>query len=265
MNETLLEVDITVDYPGKPGALAGVRFEVRRGEIFGLVGESGSGKSTMALALLRLLDLRGGSARGSIRFAGRELMTCRERELRRLRGREIAFVPQSPVSALNPVLRLETHLREAWQAHRNESWREGLPHVRDLMGQMGLPPDAEFLRRYPHQVSVGQAQRILVTMAALHKPRLLIADEPTSALDPSSRGEILDLFGRLQSLWGVAILYISHDIASVAALADTAGVLDGGRLVECGPARTVFASPSHPATRRLMVAQLPRRATANWS
>ena len=229
MSPALLSVDLSVDYRTKPGALERVRFDIQAGEAFGLVGESGSGKSTIALALLRLLDMRGGRARGSILFEGCDLLRLRERELRRIRGRRMAMVPQSPVAALNPALRLEAQLREAWTLHAGAPWRDARPQVCDLLAQMGLPAGDAFLRRYPHQVSVGQAQRILIAMAVLHRPALLIADEPTSALDPGSAREILALFARLNRQYSMALLYISHDLASVDALCSRVGVLGGGR------------------------------------
>jgi ABC-type glutathione transport system ATPase component len=236
----LLSLKLSVDYRNKPGVLHEVMFDILPGEAFGLVGASGSGKSTIALAILRLLDMRGGSARGSILFEGRELLTCREKEMRQLRGRRIGLVPQSPASALNPALRLETHLREAWQAHSARPWKEARASVRQLLCRLELPADESFLRRYPHQISVGQAQRVLIAMAVLHRPALLIADEPTSALDTAAQREILGLLRGLNRGFAMATLYISHDLASVAALCQRVGVLAGGRLAECGPVETVL-------------------------
>jgi ABC-type glutathione transport system ATPase component len=264
VSQPLLSLRISVDYSGKPDALSGVSFEVGGDEIFGLVGESGSGKSTVALAILRLLETRGGRIRGTILFQGSDLMACRERELRHLRGREIGLVLQSPVSALNPALRVEAHLREAWSAHGEAPWREVRPQVRSLLERMDLPADDSFLRRYPQQLSVGQAQRVVIAMAVLHRPKLLIADEPTSALDPVSQTGILELFRRLNRDFGMAILYISHDLASVAALCGRVGVLYAGGLVECGEVRDVFLSPAHPYTRRL-VAQFSAAGTMSPS
>jgi peptide/nickel transport system ATP-binding protein len=220
MIEPLLSMRLSVDYPGKPGALTDVELEIQAGEILGLVGPSGSGKSTIALAIMRLLNLRGGTSRGSIIFQGRDLLKCREREVARLRGREIGLVLQSPVSALNPALRLETHLREAWRAHATGSWTSARGQVERLLQRMDLPGDSSFLRRYPHQISVGQAQRIIIAMAVIHHPKLLIADEPTSALDAATQSESLELFRRLNQAFGTAILYISHDLDSVEALCD---------------------------------------------
>ena len=248
----LLAVDISVDYPAKPGVLRSVRFHLHRGEILGLIGLSGSGKSTIALAVLRLLELRGGTVRGSIRFGGRELMACRERDLRALRGSEIAMVLQSPMSALNPALRIETQMREAWRAHRPEPWRTARAFARQLLTSMGLPGEESFLRCYPRQLSVGQAQRVVIAMAVMHRPKLLVADEPTSALDALSQIEILELFGRLNRDLGMAILYVSHDLESVLGLCQTVAVLQEGRLVESGPVARVFTQPAETFTRQLL-------------
>jgi peptide/nickel transport system ATP-binding protein len=232
----LLVAEISADYPEKPGVLQHVHLTIHCAEILGLIGQSGSGKSTIALAILRLLELRGGKTRGKIQFCGRDLMTCDNRALRQIRGREIALVPQSPMSALNPALPIETHLREAWRAHRSESWSSAKEETRDLLIRMGLPADDEFLRRYPRQLSVGQAQRVVIAMAVMHRPKLLIADEATSALDPASQDEILALFRKLNLELQMAILYVSHDLRSVASLCHTVGILNAGRLVEYGPA-----------------------------
>lgn len=228
MSAPLLSVRISVDYPERPGALENVAFDIEEGEIFGLAGESGAGKSTVALAILRLLEMRGGRVRGRILFGARDLMACRERDLRRIRGREVALVLQSPIAALNPALRLETQIREAWRAHSQVRWAEAKPAVRALLCRMALPEDDAFLRRYPGQISVGQAQRVVIAIAVLHQPRLLIADEPSSALDAASRAEILDLFRRLNRDQGTAILYISHDLASIAELCHRSAVLRPG-------------------------------------
>ena len=230
MNVPLVSANLSVDYRSKPSALEAVRFDIFPAEVFGLVGESGSGKSTIALALLRLLEMRGGRARGSLLFGGRDLLALSERELRRIRGRRIAMVPQSPVAALNPALRLEAHLREAWTLHARSPWREARLGVCELLRRMGIAADNDFLRRYPHQVSVGQAQRVLIAMAVLHRPALLIADEPTSALDPATSREILELFRRFNREFATAILFISHDLASVDALCTRVAVLEAGRL-----------------------------------
>jgi ABC-type glutathione transport system ATPase component len=236
-----MAVDISADYPSRPGVLRDVRFEIQPGEILGLIGQSGSGKSTIALALCRLLELRGGSLRGSIQFCGADLLAMKPGELRRLRGKEIAIVLQSPMSALNPVLRLETQLYEVWRAHRRESWGEGRKHACALLGRMGLPGTEKFLRRYPRELSVGQAQRVVITMAMLHRPKLLIADEPTSALDPATAAEILELFRGCNRDFGATILYVSHDLDSVAALCHRVAVVYEGGIAGWGPPAEVLA------------------------
>jgi ABC-type glutathione transport system ATPase component len=226
----LLDVNLSAGYPARPRVLDGVRFSLDCGEIVGLIGPSGSGKSTVALAVLRLLELRGGTAHGSIRFDGRELMELRAAELRRIRGKGMALVMQSPVAALNPALRIETQLREMWRAHEAAPWQSARDAARALLERIGLPAGDEFLRRYPRELSVGQAQRVAIAMAVMHRPKLLIADEPTSALDPGSRNGILELFEQLNAELGISILYVSHDLASVERLCRRAGVLEGGRL-----------------------------------
>lgn len=239
-SEPLLAVDISADYAEKPRVLDGVRFEVGVGEALGLIGESGSGKSTVAMAVMRLLELRGGHTRGSIRFGGRNLMALPERDLREIRGREIGLVPQSPISALNPALKIETQLRGAWRAHRYEAWSAGRDETLETMRGMGLECGATFLRRYPRQLSVGQAQRVTIAMAVMHAPKLLVADEPTSALDPESRESILDIFRRLNRDRGMAILYVSHDLDSVLRVCRRAGVLERGRIAACGPVQEII-------------------------
>jgi peptide/nickel transport system ATP-binding protein len=184
MTGSLLETRLSVDYPNKPGVLRELRLQVGEGEMLGLVGESGSGKSTIALALLRLLEHKGASITGEIHFNGRDLLRLRAKEMRQIRGRSIALVLQSPIASLNPALRIGTQMAEAWRAHVSgaaaKQWKD---HALELFERVSLPAEESFLNRYPRQLSVGQAQRVLIAMAVLHKPRLLIADEPTSALD----------------------------------------------------------------------------------
>lgn len=231
MKGPLLSAEFSVDYPGKPSAIDGVAIRVREGEVFGLAGESGSGKSTIALAILRLLRWRGGSVRGEIWFDGLDLMGLKESRLRHLRGKEMSLVMQSPASALNPALRLEAQLRDAWSVHSRTPWRDARPKVDALLDRMRLSADSAFLSRYPGQVSVGQAQRVVIAMAVLHRPKLIVADEPTSALDPASRLQVLELFGSLIAETGAAVIYISHDVPSMERLCDSIHVLEAGRIV----------------------------------
>jgi ABC-type glutathione transport system ATPase component len=248
----LLSARLWLDYPGNPGVLDGAALDIGPGEAVGVVGGSGSGKSSMALALLGLLWFKGGAARGEVLFDGRDLLRASEREMREIRGRRIAFVPQSPVSSLNPALRIEAQLMEAWRAHRSGPRAEGECEIRRAVEQVGLPAVPAFLRSRPGEISVGQAQRVLIAMAILHKPELLIADEPTSSLDVISQAGILSLLARLSRDLGMACLYISHDLPSVAHFCRRVAILHQGRVVEFEETETLFAAPSHPYTRALL-------------
>jgi ABC-type dipeptide/oligopeptide/nickel transport system ATPase component len=253
MNGPLLSLDISARYRNGASILRNVSLELKRGEVLGLVGQSGCGKSTLALAILRLLHLRHGRAEGRLHFNGRDLAALPERDMRALRGKEISLVLQSPVSALNPALRIGTQLEEAWHAHRCDASRdERIDAIYKTLRHVSLPADATFLRRYPSELSVGQAQRVLIGMAVLHRPLLLIADEPTSALDIITQSEILQLFSRLSSEFQMSILFISHDLLSVAAISDRVAVMDQGEIVECQPTGRLFTRPTHPYTRRLI-------------
>jgi ABC-type glutathione transport system ATPase component len=258
---SLLEARISVDYPNKPGALRDVHIEVGEGEILGLVGESGSGKSTIALALLRLLEHKGASIAGEILFAGRDLLRLRGSEMRQVRGRDIALVLQSPLASLNPALRIGTQMAEAWRAHQPDAkqWKR---RAIELFERVSLPAGESFLNRYPQQLSVGQAQRVLIAMAALHKPRLLIADEPTSALDAITQSEILDLFRSLNRELNMAMLFVSHDLLAVASLCSRIAILQNGHIVESGSTEQMFRDPRTADTRALLQAVLRNSSAA---
>ena len=253
----LLSLRLSVDYRNKAGVLRDVSLEIQPGEILGLVGQSGSGKSTLSLAILRLLHLKGGVARGDLLFKGQDLFAKTEAQMRSLRGREISIVLQSPLSSLNPALRIGSQLSEAWRAHAAGTREECAAATRTALTSVTLPHDSDFLRRRPGQLSVGQAQRVIIAMAVLHRPSLLIADEATSALDTITQSEILGLFAQLNRELGMGVLYISHDLLSVAALCHRIAILDAGEIVECGPPSQIFGAPQHAYTQKL-VAALPR-------
>ncbi|HUY95514.1 MAG TPA: ABC transporter ATP-binding protein [Terracidiphilus sp.] len=230
----ILQIRLDAAYRLRP-ILRDVAFEIAPGEILALVGESGAGKSTLVLSVMGLLGLRGGSAKGQVILDGQDLISMPERDLRKIRGRKIALVPQSPMSALNPAISLGAHFREAWKAHERFSTPAFEHRVRTLLGEVQLPSDKEFLSRRPREISVGQAQRVLIAMAMLHRPALIVADEPTSALDPVTQVQVIDLLRTLSRRYGTSMLYISHDLVSVLRLADRIAVLEGGRIVECLP------------------------------
>jgi len=249
---SLLRLRLSVDYPGRPEVLHNVSLDINEGEIVGLIGESGSGKSTLALAILRLVEHRGAISQGEIVFRGCDLDRLNRREMQQIRGKEIALVSQSALASLNPALRIRTQLAEAWKAHespRSGEWkRSGL----DIFERVGLPTDDTFLHLYPRQLSVGQAQRVLIAMALLHRPRLLIADEPTSALDPITRADVIGLLRELNRDMNIAILFISHELLLVASLCGRVAILEKGEIVESGSAEEIFYDPQHPYTRALI-------------
>ncbi len=256
-DQPLLAARLSVGYTGKQPVLRDLKIEIQRGEVIGLVGQSGSGKSTLALAILGLLDKKHTRIEGTITFQGSDLLLLPERELRTLRGRAISLVLQSPLSSLNPALKIRTQLKEAWRAHASGSSEDCANAIRSSLQSVSLPADDEFQRKYPSQMSVGQAQRVLIAMAIMHRPALLIADEATSALDVITQSEILALFRELNRSIGMAILYVSHDLASVAGICDRIAILHQGTVVECGTTEQIFSWPRHEYTQRLMAA-LPR-------
>jgi len=263
---SLLSAQLTVRYPGKAPVLRGISLEIARGEVVGLVGQSGSGKSTLAMAILGLLGRQRAIVEGSVVFEGVDLLAMRERELRGLRGRSLSLVLQSPLASLNPALQIRTQLREAWRAHSDsKTASEDFDHaIQSALKSVSLPSsenDRDFLNKRAAQLSVGQAQRVLIAMAILHRPALLIADEATSALDVITQAEILELFARLNRETGMSILYISHDLPSVAGICQRIAILHEGEIVECGPTEQIFTAPVHAYTQRLMSAlpQVPVR------
>lgn len=254
---SLLQVRLDVTYHGHGEVLRGCDFEIRQGECFGLAGPSGSGKSTCALALLRLLDPQFTRVSGRIEFQGADLLSLSEKEMRRIRGRQISLIPQSPLESLNPALRVGAQMREAWQVHRPECARDWKAESLRALADVRLSHGEQMLEKFPRELSVGMAQRILIALALLHRPKLVIADEATSALDVITQAEILDLLRRLHREYGMSILFITHDLMAAAALCQRLGVLRQGSLIECGPVRDIFERPRHPYTQEL-VGALPR-------
>jgi peptide/nickel transport system ATP-binding protein len=235
---------------GGAEAVRGVSFAIAPGETLGLVGESGSGKSATSLAMMGLLP---GSARvsGSVRMGAEELLTLPEREMRRVRGREMAMVFQEPMTALNPVMTVGRQIGEALLAHAPKTKRaEVRERVRAAMRAVELPE--ERMEDYPHQFSGGQRQRVVIAMAIMNRPRLLIADEPTTALDVTVQAQVLALLRRLRVEYGLAMLFISHDLAVVAQVADRVAVMRQGEIVEMGEVRQVMTAPQHAYTRALL-------------
>jgi peptide/nickel transport system ATP-binding protein len=252
-NGHLLEVrGLGVSF-GAARAVDGIDFEIRPGEIVGMVGESGSGKSLTALAVMGLLP-SSSRREGRIVFAGRELA---EREIARVRGREIGMVFQEPMSSLNPVFPVGFQVAEVLQEHEGLSRKEASARAVGLLEEVGISAPAERARSYPHEISGGMKQRVLIAMATACRPKLLLADEPTTALDVTIQAQILSLLRELRARLGMAILLVSHDMGVIASTADRVLVMRSGKIVEAGDVRRVFEAPQHPYTR-LLLGSVPR-------
>ncbi len=249
----LLEIrDLRVRF-GEAEVVRGVSLTLEPGEALGLVGESGSGKSVTSLAILGLLSPVA-RIQGSIRWQGRELVGLANRELRLLRGREIAMIFQEPMTALNPVMTVGRQITEAIQAHARVTGREAKRRAIAALESVAIPEAARRFGDYPHQFSGGQRQRILIAMALVHQPQLLLADEPTTALDVTVQAQVLELMKTLQRERGLAMLFTSHDLAVVGQVADRVAVMRQGQMVETGPVREVLTRPRHEYTRSLLAA-----------
>ncbi len=256
MNDVLLGVEhLEVAYRArgrKLSAITDLSFEVRPGEILGIVGESGCGKSTLGLTLLRLLPQNAEIVAGRVRFRGRDVATFDREQLRRLRGSEIAMIFQDPLTCLNPTLKIGTQLHDALRAHRRGPARDRRATIVAMLEQVGIPDAADRVDRYPHELSGGMRQRVMIAMALLLEPALLVADEPTSALDVTLQMQILELLRMLRRTRGTAILFISHDLGVVSDVCDRAIVMYAGRAVEEGDIRALFEQPRHPYTQGLL-------------
>ena len=239
-------------------AVADVSFEVAPGETVALVGESGSGKTVTALAIVGLIEPPGRVVSGQVRFADRDLTTLVDRELQRLRGGELAMVFQDPLSALNPSMRVGHQIAEAVRVHAPALGRTAArARAVELLDQVGIAQPEARARAYPHQLSGGMRQRVMIAMAIANRPRLLVADEPTTALDVTVQAHVLEVLATATRTTGAALLLITHDLGIVAGLADRVLVMYAGRIVESGSLDDLFRSPRHPYTRGLLAA-LPR-------
>ena len=248
----LLEIDrLTIRF-GATEAVRDLSLRVQPGQVLGLVGESGSGKSVTALAVLRLVDAAA-AVEGAIRFDGANLLTLGSEAMRKLRGRDIAMIFQEPMTALNPVMPVGEQIAEAIRVHNSEmSRRQVREAVLTAMEAVALNDPARRYKDYPHQFSGGQRQRILIAMAIANRPRLLIADEPTTALDVTVQQQILELLASLRHRFGLAMLFISHDLAVVSQVADRVAVMRHGLLLEEASREAIFRDPVHAYTKALL-------------
>lgn len=233
-------------------AVDGVSFWMAPGEMVGLVGESGSGKSVTALSVLRLIDLPGRIVDGQVIFRGRDLLQATEEEMNRLRGGAISMVFQNPRSCLNPVLKVETQITRIHQIHQGSSFREARRRALTFLHLVGIPDPERVMNQYPHQLSGGMCQRVMIAMALLSEPHLVIADEPTTGLDVTIQGQILNLMRDLRKKTQAAQLLVTHDLGVAAETCDRMVVMYCGKVMEIGPVEKVFQRPLHPYTAALL-------------
>jgi peptide/nickel transport system ATP-binding protein len=256
MSQPVVKVDhLAIVYETRGGDVPAVRdvsFEIYRGETLGLVGESGCGKSTVAYGLVNYLGRNGRIAKGEIIFQGDSLVDRSAEELRKLRGDQISMVYQDPMTSLNPVLRIGDQMLEVLTVHRGASTEEARARCIEMLHRVYMPDPAKVLERYPHQISGGQQQRIVIAMALLNNPALLIMDEPTTALDVTVEAAVLDLIADLRRDFDTAILFISHNLGVIARVSDRVGVMYAGELVELAATKEIFANPRHPYTQGLL-------------
>ena len=256
MSDIVLDVDNLHTHfftrRGLVRAVDGVSFRVRRGEVLGLIGESGSGKSVTGFSVLRLVDAPGRIVKGRINFLGQDMARLSEEEMRALRGSRIAMIFQDPMTALNPTLTIGTQLMEPIMLHQNCGKKEAWTRAVDVLKRVGIAAPEKRMKEYPHQLSGGMRQRVMIAMAVSCEPRLLIADEPTTALDVTIQAQILELMCELREKMGTAIMLITHDMGVVAETADDVLVLYAGKAVEYGSIEDIFERPKHPYTQGLL-------------
>ena len=232
-----------------------IRIEIQAGEVLGLVGESGCGKTTIGMALLGHCRSGGRVAGGAVLVDGRDIAELAGSDLRRMRGGTVSYIPQDPGTSLNPALRIGTQIIEILEAHAaGSSAEERAERARQSLDEVALPSDDTFLHRYPHQLSGGQQQRVAIAMAFANRPKVIVCDEPTTGLDVTTQARVLETVRDLCRSYSVAALYVSHDLAVIAELADRVAVMYGGRIVESGPGERIFSTPRHPYTQRLLLA-----------
>ncbi len=256
MAEPLLRVDDLVTAfhtdEGVVRAVDGISFELADGGTLGVVGESGCGKSVTSLSIMRLLPETGRIERGRIQFDGKDLAKLPEKEMRSLRGDRVSMIFQEPMTSLNPVHRVGRQIAEAVRVHRGASRKEARERAIEMLDLVGIPAPKQRVDAYPHELSGGMRQRVMIAMALACEPKLLIADEPTTALDVTIQAQILELLGRLKEEMGMSILFITHDLGVVAELTEHVIVMYAGKIVERAPTKELFADPQHPYTRGLL-------------
>lgn len=249
--------NLAVSFDGRDGpvhAVRGVDLSVRRGEVVCLVGESGSGKSVTGFSLMGLIDPPGRVSADELRFDGRDLLRATERERDALRGRDIAMVFQEPMTALNPGRTVGAQIAEVFLIHERIGRRQAWDRAVELMERVGIREPAQRARAYPHELSGGMRQRVMIAIACALTPRLIIADEPTTALDVTVQAQVLELLFTLQAQSGAAVLFITHDLGVVAEIADRVVVMQAGRIVEEGAVGQIYAQPRDPYTQALLAA-----------
>jgi peptide/nickel transport system ATP-binding protein len=247
--------DLSVGFENDDGlvrVVEDINFTVHRGKTLSLVGESGCGKSLTAFAILQLLPPFGKILSGSVKFHGRELVGLSDEEMQQVRGGDISMIFQEPMSALNPVFRIGTQIAEALVLHKNMEQDEALEQAVRMLEAVGIPDPASRANNYPHQLSGGMRQRVMIAMALACEPEILIADEPTTALDVTIQAQILDLMHDLQEKFHTAILFISHDFGVVSRMADEIAVMYAGRVIEHGSSTDILVEPRHPYTKALL-------------
>jgi peptide/nickel transport system ATP-binding protein len=252
MNAVLEATNLRVTFGSTIAAVRGISLTVNRGETHCLVGESGCGKSVTALAIMGLLPRTGHRSADVLRFHDHDLTTMTERNMARLRGDRLAMIFQEPMTSLNPAYTVGSQMAEVLERHRRVSRTAALDRAAELLGRVGITAPGMRLQQYPHQLSGGLRQRVMISMALMCEPELLIADEPTTALDVTVQAQILRLLQSLQRELGLALLLITHDLGIVARMADRVSVMYAGEVVESAPAESLFAAPTHPYTRGLL-------------